>query len=212
MRNGLRTLTPIERHELNINYVTSISYPIEDEFTVTVQIPETKTEATLAYKKQSGTRTLIGVSDISSYGPRKEIKPSQLNLPLVKIRNEITTLIQELSDSVSVTIRPETIKATVSISTGVLSTPYSKDRKRKTTTETDLLDIAVRYNAYEGSKGCQALMAEESGLSVAQIRRLLVDARKAGLLEPTVKGKKNWNLTPKAKRLMTQITKAKKGQ
>ena len=55
-------------------------------------------------------------------------------------------------------------------------------------------------------------MAEESGLSVAQIRRLLVDARKAGLLEPTVKGKKNWNLTPKAKRLMTQITKAKKGQ
>ena len=163
MRNGLRTLTPIERHELNINYVTSISYPIEDEFTVTVQIPETKIEASLAYKKQSGTRTLIGVSDISSYGPRKEIKPSQLNLPLVKIRNEITTLIQELSDSVSVTIRPETIKATVSISTGVLSTPYSKDRKRKTTTETDLLDIAVRYNAYEGSKGAKHSWQKNQG-------------------------------------------------
>ena len=207
-----RVLAPLEKHELDITYVTSISYPIEDDFFVTVQIPETKIEATLSYKKQSGTRTLIGVSDISSYGPRKEIKPSQLNLPLIKIRNEITTLIQELSDSVSVTIRPETIRATASVSSGVLSTPYSKDRKRKTTTETDLLDIAVRYNAHEGAKGCQALMAEESGLSVAQIRRLLVDARKAGLLEPTVKGKKNWNLTPKAKRLMTQITKAKKGK
>lgn len=207
-----RVLAPLEKHELDITYVTSISYPIEDDFFVTVQIPETKIEATLSYKKQSGTRTLIGVSDISSYGPRKEIKPSQLNLPLIKIRNEITTLIQELSDSVSVTIRPETIRATASVSSGVLSTPYSKDRKRKTTTETDLLDIAVRYNAHEGAKGCQALMAEESGLSVAQIRRLLVDARKVGLLEPTVKGKKNWNLTPKAKRLMTQITKAKKGQ
>ena len=211
MRNGLRALTSAERHDLNIKYVTSISYPIEDEFAVTVRISEAKTEATLAYRKQSGTRTLIGVSDISSHGPRKEIKPSQLNLPLVKIRNEITTLIQELSDSVSVTIRPETIKASASVSSGVLSTPYSKDRKRRATTQTDLLDIAVRYNAYEGSKGCQALMAEESGLSVAQIRRLLVDARKAGLLEPTVRGKKNWNLTPKAKRLMTQITKAKKG-
>tara|TARA_B100001094_G_scaffold309866_1_gene343932 strand:+ start:180 stop:815 length:636 start_codon:yes stop_codon:yes gene_type:complete len=211
MRNGLRTLTAVERHELNINYVTAISYPIEDEFTVTVRISETKMDATLSYKRQSGTRTLIGVSDISSYGPRKEIKPSQLSLPLVKIRNEVTTLIQELSDSVSVTIRPETIKATASVSSGVLSTPYSKDRKRKTTTETDLLDIAVRYNAYEGAKGCQALMAEESALSVSQIRKLLVDARKAGLLEPTAKGKKNWNLTPKAKRLMTQITKAKKG-
>ena len=48
MRNGLRTLTPVERHELNIKYVTSISYPIEDEFTVTVQIPETKTEGNKA--------------------------------------------------------------------------------------------------------------------------------------------------------------------
>ena len=166
-----RILAPLEKHELDITYVTSISYPIEDDFFVTVQIPETKIEATLSYKKQSGTRTLIGVSGISSYGPRKEIKSSQLKLPLVKIRNEITTLIQELSDSVSVTIRPETIRATASVSSGVLSTPYSKARKRKTTTETDLLDIAVRYNAYEGAKGCQALMAEESGLSIQQIRR-----------------------------------------
>ena len=111
-----RILAPLEKHELDITYVTSISYPIEDEFFVTVQIPETKIEATLSYKKQSGTRTLIGVSGISSYGPRKEIKSSQLNLPLIKIRNEITTLIQELSDSVSVTIRPETIRATASVS------------------------------------------------------------------------------------------------
>ena len=73
------------------------------------------------------------------------------------------------------------------------------------------IDILSRPSITPLDEGCQALMAEESGLSVSQIRKLLVDARKAGLLEPTAKGKKNWNLTPKAKRLMTQITKAKKG-
>ena len=167
---------------------------------VTVRVKETKTEATLVFEDDNGERTLTQVQTMTSYG-RKQLTTNQMVLPLRKIRRELNDLLDYLGD--------EDFGPVAS-----LPDPRPKGRpkgRRSAITDKKLLEIAVEYNALEGMSGAIRELARSEMLSENTISQYIRRARKAGYLEPTTAGKKNWNLTPKALKQIEENKQQKKG-
>tara|TARA_Y100001970_G_scaffold209391_1_gene255281 strand:+ start:221 stop:889 length:669 start_codon:yes stop_codon:yes gene_type:complete len=199
----------LDKHKLNIDLIVSIMRPMlsaqsrqyyetkgglpPQPLRVTVRVKETKTEATLVFEDDNGERTLTQVQTMTSYG-RKQLTTNQMVLPLRKIRRELNDLLDYLSD--------EDFGPVAS-----LPDPRPKGRpkgRRSAITDKKLLEIAEKYNALEGMSGAIRELASSEGYSENTISQYIRRAREAGFLEPTTAGKKNWNLTPKALRLLEE--------
>jgi hypothetical protein len=69
-------------------------------------------------------------------------------------------------------------------------------------TDLDILKVAVRYSRLVGTRGVYKQLTDELGCSTSHARNMVYKGRKAGYLEPTVRGKTNFNLTPLAHTLI----------
>ena len=191
-------VTALDKHKLKIDLIVSIMRPmlsikggsLPQPLRVTVRVKETKTEATLVFEDNNGERTLTQIQTMTSYGRGKQLTTKQMSLPLRKIRRELNALLNYLSD--------EDFGNVAS-----LPDPRSKGG-RSPITDKKLLEIAEKYNALEGMSGAIRELASSESYSENTISQYIRRAREAGFLEPTTAGKKNWNLTPKALRLLEE--------
>ena len=191
-------VTALDKHKLKVDLIVSIMRPmisskggsLPQPLRVTVRVKETKTEATLVFEDDNGEKVLTQIQTMTSYGRGKQLTTKQMSLPLRKIRRELNALLNYLSD--------EDFGNVAS-----LPDPRPKGR-RSAITNKDLLEIAEKYNALEGLSGAIKELASSEGYSENTISQYIRRAREAGFLEPTTAGKKNWNLTPKALRLLEE--------
>ena len=67
----------------------------------------------------------------------------------------------------------------------------------------------MQYVEHEGNYWAMTTRQDSAafGFSTGYVRQLVANARKAKLLEPTSRGKKNPKLTPKARRMLTLFSK-----
>ena len=191
-------VTALDKHKLKVDLIVSIMRPmisskggsLPQPLRVTVRVKETKTEATLVFEDDNGEKVLTQIQTMTSYGRGKQLTTKQMSLPLRKIRRELNALLNYLSD--------EDFGNVAS-----LPDPRSKGG-RSPITDKKLLEIAEKYNALEGMSGAIRELASSEGYSENTISQYIRRAREAGFLEPTTAGKKNWNLTPKALRLLEE--------
>ena len=191
-------VTALDKHMLKVDLIVSIMRPmisskggsLPQPLRVTVRVKETKTEATLVFEDDNGEKVLTQIQTMTSYGRGKQLTTKQMSLPLRKIRRELNALLNYLSD--------EDFGNVAS-----LPDPRSKGG-RSPITDKKLLEIAEKYNALEGMSGAIRELASSESYSENTISQYIRRAREAGFLEPTTAGKKNWNLTPKALRLLEE--------
>jgi len=191
-------VTALDKHKLKVDLIVSIMRPmisskggsLPQPLRVTVRVKETKTEATLVFEDDNGEKVLTQIQTMTSYGRGKQLTTKQMSLPLRKIRRELNALLNYLSD--------EDFGNVAS-----LPDPRSKGG-RSPITDKKLLEIAEKYNALEGMSGAIRELASSESYSENTISQYIRRAREAGFLEPTTAGKKNWNLTPKALRLLEE--------
>tara|TARA_B100000953_G_scaffold283853_1_gene263158 strand:+ start:230 stop:865 length:636 start_codon:yes stop_codon:yes gene_type:complete len=200
-------VTALDRHKLGIELIVSIMRPFlsvqglqyqatkevlpPQELRIIVRVKETKTEATLVFQDHNEERILTQIERMSSYAG-KQLTTKQISLPLTKIRKELNTLLDYLNEE---DFGP------------VASLPDTRSKGRRSTiTDDDLLRVAVKYNELQGASGAVRVVAKSENLSENTISQYIRRARKAGFLEPTTAGKKNFNLTPKALRLFVDET------
>ena len=72
----------------------------------------------------------------------------------------------------------------------------------RTLPEIDLVRVAVKYSQLRGRHDVYGTLAEQCHISRNYTRNLVYEARKVGLLEPTTRGKPNFELTDKAIRFV----------
>ena len=191
-------VTALDKHKLKVDLIVSIMRPmisskggsLPQPLRVTVRVKETKTEATLVFEDDNGEKVLTQIQTMTSYGRGKQLTTKQMSLPLRKIRRELNALLNYLSDEDFGNIAS-------------LPDPRSKGG-RSPITDKKLLEIAEKYNALEGMSGAIRELASSESYSENTISQYIRRAREAGFLEPTTAGKKNWNLTPKALRLLEE--------
>ena len=210
-------VTLLDRHNLGVELIVSIMRPfiltaqskqyyaskeslpaLAQELRVTVRVPETKTEATLVFQDDNGQRTLTQIERMTSYGKGKQLVTKQISLPLREIRKELNTLLDYLSheDFGHVASLPDP----------------RPSGGRSPITDKKLLEYAQLYAEQQGASGAIRAIAKLKNYSENTISQYIRRARKAGFLEPTTAGKKNWNLTPKALKQIEENKQQKKGQ
>lgn len=192
-----------DRMRLGIELITAIQGPLTSDFKVvppgelrvTVRLPDPGVEATLVFADVEEKRQLTAIQNVRSYRSRS-LKARDLQLlPMRAIRRELRILIDD--------IRNEQVTTSLG-AVGRATDPTPAGRPRTEVTDGFLLDLAAKYNHLAGTPGATEILGAELNYPGAYIRQLLTRARQAGFLEPTSRGKKNANLTPKAKRLLAQ--------
>jgi len=180
-------VTALDRHKLGIELIVSIMRPF-----LSVQgLQYQATKEVLPPQDHNEERILTQIERMSSYAG-KQLTTKQISLPLTKIRKELNTLLDYLNEE---DFGP------------VASLPDTRSKGRRSTiTDDDLLRVAVKYNELQGASGAVRVVAKSENLSENTISQYIRRARKAGFLEPTTAGKKNFNLTPKALRLFVDET------
>ena len=206
-------VTALDKHKLKIDLIVSIMRPMfsaqsrqyyetkgglpPQSLRVTVRNRKTKTEATLVFEDDNGERTLTQVQTMTSYGRGKQLTTNQMVLPLRKIRKELNDLLDYLSDE---DFGP------------VASLPDPRPPGgRSPITDKKLLEYAQLYAEQQGASGAIRAIAKLKNYSENTISQYIRRARKAGYLEPTTAGKKNWNLTPKALKQIEENKQQRKG-
>lgn len=195
------TVDHIAKFETNTELISIIIRPSPmdnpQQLRVLIRNKETKTEAWLVFTDEDGERTLSRIDGITSYAryknkqKAKQITDKNMHFPFRVIRNELNRLLEYYDGDFG----------------HVASLPDTKVGGRlKVITDSFLLDIAHRCNEYSkfADSVHEHLAMDDDVKNRSRANDYVRRAREAGLLEPTAPGKKNWNLTPKAKRLLAQ--------
>jgi hypothetical protein len=197
------TVTLRDRKRLGIKVVTRINGQMTAgqqalepaQLTCHAYDRSTGVEAILVFTSSGSERHLRSVQSLTNRR-RQRLISSDLNLPLRKIKKELRILISDLEHQGSDVSQ---------LGPAALATERHRGGRRVANTPERLLEIARLYNAHGGAPGSTEAIADETSLSTSTISDLILAARKAGFLEPTTPGKKNWNLTRKAKRAIKQF-------
>ena len=195
------TVDHIAKFETNTELISIIIRPSPtdnpQQLRVLIRNKETKTEAWLVFTDEDGERTLSRIDGITSYAryknkqKAKQITDKNMHFPFRVIRNELNRLLEYYDGDFG----------------HVASLPDTKVGGRlKVITDSFLLDIAHRCNEYSkfADSVHEYLAMDDDVKNRSRANDYVRRAREAGLLEPTSPGKKNWNLTPKAKKLLAQ--------
>jgi hypothetical protein len=205
-------VTTTDRMRLGIEVITSIQGPLTADMRVLppgqlrvhVRVRSSGIEATLVFIDANDKRELSQIQNIGSYrsGPLK-MRDLQ-TLPLRKIRNELRRIIDDMQAKGDL---PQALG-----SVGTAEDPSSAGPgRREVVTDEFLLKVADSYSHLDGTPGAIQLLQDRFGFSPTYMRQLVARARKAGFLAPTTSGKKNSQLTPKAKKLLLQAEQQNEG-
>ena len=197
------TVTLTDRNRLGIEVVTRISGQMTAgqqalepaQLTCHVYDRSTGVEAILVFVSSDDERHLRSVQALTNRR-RQRLVSSDLNLPLREIKKELRILIADLEQRGSDVSQ---------LGAAALATERHRGGRRVANTPERLLEIARLYNAHGGAPGSTEVIAAEMSLSMSTVSDLILAARKKGFLEATTPGKKNWNLTRKAKRAIKQF-------
>lgn len=189
---------------LEIQHVVSLNGPMLRDgvalkgstLNVTARFPEDGIEAVLAYESKAGRRVLRSVLSITNYR-RREVQASDLQ----KIRfNNVEAEI----DRVLAHIEAEADESFASSFEAFLNNIAVRPGRGRSAIQLDLLHVAVLYASLSQETDPYPAMAEQLGITAASCRNETSKARKAGYLEPTIRGRRNHRLTPKAKTLLSK--------
>ncbi len=192
------------RKALQIEHVVALNGPMLSNgvavagatLNVTARFPEHGIEAVLAYEAKGGRRVLRSVLSITNYR-RKEVQASDLQkLRFTEVEAEIDRILahEEAQADDSFTASFEAF----------LNDTAPRPGRGHSAARLDLLRIAVLYASLAQETDPYPVMADQLGISAASCRNEVSKARKAALLEPTIRGRRNHRLTPKAKNLLVK--------
>ena len=193
------------RKALQIEHVVALNGPMlrngvalaSATLNVTARFPEHGIEVRLAYQAKGGRRVLRSVLSITNYR-RKEVQASDLQkLRFTEVEAEIDRILahEEAQADDSFTASFEAF----------LNDTAPRPGRGHSAAKLDLLRIAVLYASLAHEADPYPVMAEKLGISAASCRNEVSKARKAGLLEPTIRGRRNHRFTQKAKDMLLNL-------
>jgi len=195
---------PFLRRELGIRHVTSVTGPLlrdgdalpPGQINVEFRIVANGLTGQLAFQVIDGRRTLTGMLRLHN-DSRPALRQADLrSLVVGEINQDLDVLLDWHRGSDRDAYRKSFRR--------FAEAEISKPGRGRRLTEKALVQYAVRYSELEGTVGVYQVMAREENLSATYIRNVIYQARKAGYLEPTVRGRANFRLTPLAERLIAE--------
>jgi hypothetical protein len=199
-------VTPLDRHALDIEHIRSISGPMSSDGTVLepgelraeVYIRASGIEATLVYASLGGSRHLTGIQSMRPRRSRSLTTKAIASIPTRAVSGELSRLLTAIQEGAQ-----GSADGLGAVGAAAEYVPRSPG-KRKSVNKSRLLDIAVQYVEHEGNYWAMTAQPGSAAFSFSSgyVRQLVADARKAKLLQPTSAGKKNPELTPKARRML----------
>jgi len=200
------TLHPSDplREELDIHYVVEISSPVLSDGTVignalsvVVIFEEAQLEAVLGYEMIDGQRRLIGIDNLRSAGRGHIHAADMTKLRFGVIEQEVDRILawEEAQKN------PRFQQAFGSFHTSGLT----DEGTNLTKAEADLLQISLLYSGLDMSPDPYPAMAQKLDITAGSCRNKVAKARKAGFLEPTIRGRRNHRLTQKAKDMLLNL-------
>jgi len=193
------------RKALQIEHVVALNGPMLRDgvalasatLNVTARFPEHGIEVRLAYQAKGGRRVLRSVLSITNYR-RNEVQASDLQkLRFTEVEAEIDRILahEEAQADDSFTASFEAF----------LNDTAPRPGRGHSAAKLDLLRIAVLYASLAHEADPYPVMAKKLGISAASCRNEVSKARKAGLLEPTIRGRRNHRFTQKAKDMLLNL-------
>ena len=193
------------RKTLQIEHVVALNGPMlrngvavpGGTLTVTARFPAPGIEAVLSYEAQGGRRVLRSVLSITNYR-RKEVQANDLQkLRFTEVEAEIDRILvnEEAKADDSFTASFEAF----------LNETTPRPGRGHSAAKLDLFRTAVLYASLASETDPYPVMAEKLAITAASCRNEVSKARKAGFLEPTIRGRRNHRLTQKAKDMLLNL-------
>jgi len=190
------------RRRLGLSLLTAVWGPLlvdgdplpPGRITVEFRVPRTGLFGQLAFQAIDGRRQLVGVNRLANdRGPTLAISAVR-SLPITEVERELDAALDWYRGKDRQAYR-KSFKA-------FARAEIARPGRGRTLPEIDLVRVAVKYSQLRGRHDVYGTLAEQCHISRNYTRNLVYKARKAGLLEPTSRGKPNFELTDKAIRLV----------
>ena len=190
------------RRRLGVRLVTAVWGPLlrhgdplpPGQVTVEFRVPRTGLYGQLAYQAIDGRRQLVGVTRLANDRRPTLAISAVRSLPITEVERELDALLDWF--------RGEDHRAFQQSFEAFAAADIARPGRGRTLPEIDLVRAAVKYSRLRGQRDVYGTLAEQCHISRNYARNLVYEARKAGLLEPTTRGKPNFDLTDKALRLV----------
>lgn len=199
----IETLHPSDsvRAALDIQYVVEITSPVLSDGTVissalsvVVEFEEAQLNAVLGYEMIDGQRRLIGIDNLRSIGRGHIHAADVTKLRFGVIEQEIDRILAWEESQ-----KNPRFQQAFGAFHNTAPTDGGTDLSKS---DADLLQISLMYSGLDMSPDPYPVMARKLNITAASCRNKVAKARKAGFLEPTIRGRRNHRLTQKAKDML----------